>query len=181
VDTAAARSSARTGGCCSPHSRRHLIWGISNPGETLQREQPNYIGLLVSARLGLVTAENQTPESNGCSRHLHLTTAGGRCVGRRPIGVSMTAVLRSRPRMPLQVLQRPNWHGTPVELGGLFRLTKNRREAKAALFTHQLGWEVRLLVGSQLEVVQTQVCRDQEEVLRTGEQWKAAMIEKGWE
>jgi hypothetical protein len=58
------------------------------------------------------------------------------------------------------------WH--PIELGDLFRLTKNRREARAALFTHQLGWEVRLLVGSQLEFVQTQVCRDQEEVLRTG-------------
>jgi len=55
-----------------------------------------------------------------------------------------------------------------------------KRKPKAALFTHQLGWEVRLLVGSQLEVVHTQVCRDQEEVLRTGEQWKAAMIEKGW-
>jgi hypothetical protein len=48
------------------------------------------------------------------------------------------------------------------------------------LFTHQLGWEVRLLVGSQLEVVQTHVCCDQEEVLRTGEQWKKTMIEKGW-
>jgi hypothetical protein len=35
-------------------------------------------------------------------------------------------------------------------------------------------------VGSQLEIVQTQVCRTQEEVLSTGEQWKAAMIEKGW-
>jgi hypothetical protein len=82
--------------------------------------------------------------------------------------------------MPLQVLQRPNWHGTPIQLGDVFRITKNRREARAALFTHQLGWEVRLLVGSQLEIVQTQVCRDQEEVLRTGEEWKAAMIEKGW-
>lgn len=82
--------------------------------------------------------------------------------------------------MPLQVLQRPNWHGTSIELGDLFRLQKNRREARAALFTHQLGWEVRLLVGSQLEVVQTQVCRDQEEVLATGEQWKLGMIEKGW-
>ena len=82
--------------------------------------------------------------------------------------------------MPLQVLQRPNWHGTPRELGDLFRLHKNRREARAGLFTHQLGWEVRLPVGSQLEVVQTQVCRDQEEVLRTGEEWKQAMIEKGW-
>ena len=55
---------------------------------------------------------------------------------------------------------------------------KNRREARAALFTHQLGWEVRLLVGSQLEVVQTQVCRDQEEVLTTGERWKAALAER---
>ena len=82
--------------------------------------------------------------------------------------------------MPLQVLQRPHWHGTPIELGDLFRLQKNRREARAALFTHQLGWEVRLLVGSQLEVVQTQVCRDQEEVLTTGERWKQAMLEKGW-
>ena len=66
------------------------------------------------------------------------------------------------------VLQRPHWHGTPIALGDLFRLQKNRREARAALFTHQLGWEVRLPVGSQLEVVQTQVCRDQEEVLTTG-------------
>ena len=65
-------------------------------------------------------------------------------------------------------------------LGDLFRLHKNRREARAALFTHQLGWEVRLLVGSQLEVVQTQVCRDQDDVLTAGEMWKTAMVEKGW-
>lgn len=83
--------------------------------------------------------------------------------------------------MPLQVLQRSNWHGTPVALGELFILHKNRREAKALLFTHQLGWEVRLIVGAQAEVVQTQVCRTQEEVLSTAEQWNAAMKEKGWQ
>ena len=82
--------------------------------------------------------------------------------------------------MALQILQRPHWHGTPIELGDLFRLQKNRREARAALFTHPVGWEVRLLTGAQLEVVQTQVCRDQEEVLTMGEQWKNAMIEKEW-
>ena len=82
--------------------------------------------------------------------------------------------------MNRQVLQRPDWHGTLIELGDLFRLHKNRREARAALFTHQLGWEVRLLAGSQLEVVQTQVCRDQQEVLATGERGKEAMAEKGW-
>ena len=83
--------------------------------------------------------------------------------------------------MPLQVLQRSNWHGTPVALGELFILPKNRREAKALRFTHQLGWEVRLIVGAQAEVVQTQVCRTQEEVLSTAEQWNAAMKEKGWQ
>lgn len=83
--------------------------------------------------------------------------------------------------MPLQVLPRLHWHGVPHELGDPFRLTKNRREARAVLFTHQLGWEVRLLVGSQLEIVQTQVCRDREEVLKTGEAWKARMSEQGWQ
>jgi hypothetical protein len=38
----------------------------------------------------------------------------------------------------------------------------------------------RLVVGSQLEIAQTQVCRTQDEVLTTGEQWKAGMIAKGW-
>jgi hypothetical protein len=82
--------------------------------------------------------------------------------------------------MVLYVLQRLDWHGTPLELGDLFLLHKDRREARAVLVTHQLGWEVRLLVGKQLEAVQTQVCRSQEEVFVTGEQWKAAMMEKGW-
>jgi hypothetical protein len=78
------------------------------------------------------------------------------------------------------VLQRPDWHGTAIQLGALFILKKNRREARALLFSHVFGWEVRLVVGTQLEVVQTEVCRSQEEILATGETWKAAMIEKGW-
>lgn len=80
----------------------------------------------------------------------------------------------------MEVLQRLTWNGQPSELGDLFRLTKNRREARAALYNHQFGWEVRLFIGSQLEAIQTQVCRTQDEVLTTGEQWKAAMIAKGW-
>ena len=49
------------------------------------------------------------------------------------------------------------------------------------IFSHQFGWEVRLLVGSQEELVSSQVWRTQEDVLTTGEQWKVAMIEKGWQ
>ena len=43
-----------------------------------------------------------------------------------------------------------------------------------------IGWELRLIIGKD-DVLQTHVCRSQDEVLTTGEQWKAAMIEKGWQ
>ena len=82
--------------------------------------------------------------------------------------------------MPLQVLQRADWHGTPHEMGELFVLHKNRREAKAVLLTHQLGWEVRLMIGTQLEVVQTKVCRTQEQVFDVGEEWKKGQRKKEW-
>jgi hypothetical protein len=63
---------------------------------------------------------------------------------------------------------------------GLFIVKKNRRQAKCLICSHQLGWELRPVIGSQLEIVQTQVCRSQEDVLTTGEQWKAGMLENGW-
>jgi hypothetical protein len=66
--------------------------------------------------------------------------------------------------MPLMVdvLQRPNWYGKPVELGELFILKKNRREATCRLRSHQFGWELRMFIGRD-EIVQTQVCRSPDE------------------
>ena len=78
----------------------------------------------------------------------------------------------------MQVLRRPDWHGSPVDLGELFILKKNGREATCTLRSHQFGLDLLLFVGRQLEVVQS-VCRSQDEVLTTGEEWKTAMIEKG--
>ena len=49
----------------------------------------------------------------------------------------------------IEVRQRFTWNGEPREIGDLFRVTKNRRKARAVIFSHQFGWEVRLLVGSQ--------------------------------
>ena len=77
-------------------------------------------------------------------------------------------MLRSRPRAPPSP-PTPDWHGTPRELGELSIVRKNRRQARAVIMTHQLGWEVRLPIGAQSEVVKTQVCRTPEEVLTTGE------------
>jgi hypothetical protein len=45
--------------------------------------------------------------------------------------------------------------------------------------SHQFGWEVILDVNGELQ--RSQVCRSQDEVLTTSEQWKAAMIENGWQ
>ena len=82
----------------------------------------------------------------------------------------------------MQVLLRFTWDGTPKELGEVFRLCKAKgtRELNAScrLWTHQLGWELRL--GVERDLVQSQVCRSQDDVLTTGEQWKAASVEKGW-
>jgi hypothetical protein len=75
-------------------------------------------------------------------------------------------------------LQRVDWTGTPYEIGDLFRLTKGHHRARCLLTNHPFGWECRLLVGPEL--LQSRVCRSQDEVLGTGEQWKAGMLEKGW-
>jgi hypothetical protein len=80
----------------------------------------------------------------------------------------------------MEILQRPDWHGSPIDLGELFIVKKNGRQATCKLRSHQFGWELLLFVGAQIEVVQTQVCRSQDEVRDTGEQWKRGMIEKGW-
>ena len=80
----------------------------------------------------------------------------------------------------MDVLQRPNWRGSPVELGELFILTRNGRTATCKLRSHQFGWELRVFIESQLDVVQMKVCRNQDDVLTTGERWKAAMTKRGW-
>ena len=60
------------------------------------------------------------------------------------------------------------------------RATIRRRMGYRAKIGCNFSSTPSLLIGGQLEVVQTQVCRDQEEVLTTGEQWKAALAEEGW-
>jgi hypothetical protein len=84
--------------------------------------------------------------------------------------------------MALEVPQRHDWRGGQTLLGDTFRLHKDRcaqqLEAACRLDTHALGWELRLEIAGSLQ--RSQVFRSQDEVLDVSEQWKAAMIEKGW-
>ena len=79
---------------------------------------------------------------------------------------------------PMSV-QRPFWTGEGVYLGDVFRLTKGRSKfARAALSSHQFGWELKLLIND--DVRQTQVCRSHEDIEATADRWKAALYQEGW-
>jgi hypothetical protein len=80
----------------------------------------------------------------------------------------------------MDVPQRSQWYGSPVHLGELFMVRKNNVEARCILRSHQFGWELCLQMGLNRDFLQTKVCRTEDEVLTTGEQWKSAMIAKGW-
>jgi hypothetical protein len=88
--------------------------------------------------------------------------------------------MRYAPRVSLP--QRADWYGKPADVGELFRLRKlscNRQlEAVCLLRTHQFGWECCLLIGGDL--MRSEVCRTEQSVVSCSDQWKAAMIEKGW-
>jgi hypothetical protein len=61
--------------------------------------------------------------------------------------------------LAVQILQRPDWQGSPVELAELFHLAKgNNRGLRCLIFSHQFGFELRLVFGSQAELLRSEVC-----------------------
>ena len=79
----------------------------------------------------------------------------------------------------MAVSQRSDWYGEQQQLSPAWTLRKGSKAAKCAVWSHQFGWELRLIAGPEL--VQSQVCRSETELIETQEQWKAAMLEKGWQ
>lgn len=70
----------------------------------------------------------------------------------------------------MDVQQREGWSGGPAFLGKAWTMTKGGRTATCALFSHQLGWELRLAIdGGVLQ--RSQVCRSNDEILDTQQQW----------
>lgn len=84
--------------------------------------------------------------------------------------------------MPLDILQRYDWHGETIKQGDAIRMAKGiggqERQAVGELWSHQLGWEIRLFIDREWH--RSKVCRSQEEVFTTINEWKAALVEKGW-
>ena len=78
----------------------------------------------------------------------------------------------------VEVLQRRVVSGQASELGDFFRVKRDRRRARCALFTHALGWELKLYVGARL--LQARICLTQEDVFSTGERWKDGLLNDRW-
>lgn len=76
-----------------------------------------------------------------------------------------------------QTRLRATWNGTPVELQTLWTVSKGSATARLVMFTHQLGWELKV---DGAGILLTQVCRSDREIENVSAGWMQAMIEKGW-
>jgi hypothetical protein len=63
----------------------------------------------------------------------------------------------------------------PERLSPAWTLTKGTKMATCEVWSHVLGFELRALVG--FELVQSQVCRSQDEMIRVQEERRAAFGE----
>jgi len=76
------------------------------------------------------------------------------------------------------VFQRATWDGTPREVAVWWTLHKGQPRAICRMLAHVFGHELRLEVKKQL--VESQVCKTDEEVLSCEERWRAGLEAKGW-
>lgn len=70
------------------------------------------------------------------------------------------------------------WDGTPREQALVWELRKDRRVARCALWSHPLGWEVRITVDGEL--LRSQAHRHEESVLRELDESRAQFVDKRW-
>lgn len=75
------------------------------------------------------------------------------------------------------VPQRATWNGVPVELETLWTLSKGSKTVRLVMWSHQLGWELKV---DGAGILLTQVCRSDQEIEDVASAWKQAMLEKGW-
>jgi len=79
--------------------------------------------------------------------------------------------------MPRLIPRREHFN-EPQLLSPAWTLRKGAKTVECAVWTHVLGVELRAFVGDEL--LQTHVCKSQEEVIRVQDEWRAAFEAKGW-
>lgn len=76
-----------------------------------------------------------------------------------------------------QTPQRDSWDHTPRELETLWSLAKRGKVARCVLWSHLLGWEIKI---DSPEILLTQVVRSDHEIEQVAAGWRDAMLAKGW-
>lgn len=64
------------------------------------------------------------------------------------------------------------------DIGNVWTLTKGGKRLVCTLHTHRMGWELRVWYGPEL--VRSEVCKTQDDVLSTAEKWKATALTDAW-
>ena len=67
---------------------------------------------------------------------------------------------------------------SPLSLGEAWRLRKGKNVVICSVGSHALGWKLDLRGGP---LIFSRVCRSLNEALSTQQQWKMAMVERGWD
>lgn len=75
------------------------------------------------------------------------------------------------------VSQREDWDGEPQQLSPAWTLHKGGKATQCTVSSHQFGWELRLMAGTEL--LQSHVARSHEELVNVCMSWRAAMLEMG--
>lgn len=71
-----------------------------------------------------------------------------------------------------------DWDGEAQQLSPAWTLNKAQKVACCTVWSHALGWELRLVVGREL--LRSEVLRSHEELVSVCMGWRDAMIGKGW-
>jgi len=84
----------------------------------------------------------------------------------------------------MQVPKREFWNNAePERLPDQWRMTKAKGDptmtAVCEVWTHEMGWELRLQVDGQ-GLLMSSLTRSGAEMLTRVEEWHRAMLEKGW-
>ena len=77
----------------------------------------------------------------------------------------------------MALLTRPEWNGTPGEQAKARRLQKGVHEASCSIWSHPLGWELRLMIDGEHR---TEAFRDDRWVIEVAKEWQTQFRAKGW-
>lgn len=73
--------------------------------------------------------------------------------------------------------QREHFNGAEL-LSPVWTVRKGRKSATCQAWSHQFGFELRVTISHEL--VQSQVCCSQPDMITLQEEWRAAFVAKGW-